>query len=88
MTSHQAKHFAKVSEKLAEMPNTRAKLSAGGITLEHVSYFPIPDGFRKNGRDRRRPEPVNRPPGPDPPTRNIGLWNPENPDGRATAMTM
>ena len=37
MTSHQAKHLAKVSEKLAEMPNTRAKLSAGEITLEHAS---------------------------------------------------
>ena len=37
MTSHQAKHLTKVSEGLAEMPNTRAKLAAGEITLEHAS---------------------------------------------------
>ena len=37
MTSHQAKHITKVSEGLAEMPNTRAKLAAGEITLEHAS---------------------------------------------------
>ena len=37
MTSHQAKHITKVSEGLAEMPNTRAKLTAGEITLEHAS---------------------------------------------------
>ncbi len=37
MTSHQAKYITKVSEGLAEMPNTRAKLAAGEITLEHAS---------------------------------------------------
>ena len=37
MTSHQAKHITKVSEGLAEMPNTRAKLTAGEITLEHAT---------------------------------------------------
>ena len=37
VTSHQAKHLTKVSEGLAEMPNTRAKLAAGEITLEHAS---------------------------------------------------
>ena len=37
MTSYQAKHLAKVSEGLAEMPNTRAKLAAGEITLEHAA---------------------------------------------------
>ncbi len=38
MTSHQAEYLAKVSEKLAEMPNTRAKLSAGA---SHWNTFPL-----------------------------------------------
>ena len=37
MTGHQAKSLAKVSEGLAEMPNTRAKLEAGEITFDHAT---------------------------------------------------
>ena len=37
MTNHQAKHFSRVAETLREMPNTRAKLASGEITLENAS---------------------------------------------------
>ena len=37
MTGHQAKALAEVSTGLAEMPNTRAKLEAGEITLDHAT---------------------------------------------------
>ena len=37
MTGHQAKSLAQVSEGLAEMPNTRAKLEAGEITFDHAT---------------------------------------------------
>lgn len=37
MTGYQAKAIAKVSAGLAEMPNTRAKLEAGEITLDHAT---------------------------------------------------
>ena len=50
MTSHQAKHITKVSEGLAEMPNTRAKLTAGEITLEHATS--LTDAARECGARR------------------------------------
>ena len=37
MTNHQAKNLSRVAETLREMPNTRAKLQAGEITLENAS---------------------------------------------------
>ena len=37
MTNHQAKHFSRVAGTLREMPNTRAKLQAGEITLENAA---------------------------------------------------
>ena len=37
MTNHQAKHLTRVADTLREMPNTRAKLQAGEITLENAT---------------------------------------------------
>ena len=37
MTGHQAKQMTGVAQKLREMPNTRAKLQAGEITLENAA---------------------------------------------------
>ena len=37
MTNYQAKHLSRVAETLREMPNTRAKLQAGEITLENTA---------------------------------------------------
>ncbi len=37
MTNHGAKHLSRVAQKLEEMPNTRAKLQAGEITLENAT---------------------------------------------------
>ncbi len=37
VTNHQAKHLSQVARRLEEMPNTRAKLEAGEITLQNAS---------------------------------------------------
>ena len=37
MTNHQAKHISRVAQQLEEMPNTRAKMQAGEITLENAT---------------------------------------------------
>ena len=37
VTDHQAKHLSRVARRLEEMPNTRAKLESGEITLQNAS---------------------------------------------------
>ena len=50
MTGYQAKALAKASAGLAEMPNTRAKLAAGEITLDHATS--LTNAARECGAER------------------------------------